>query len=254
MDTSNCQHTGTMKRRNVRRNKLLLRDWISEFHWSPTVKIKGEYGPCIKATQLLYDPNLPMLLCHGDIPSTCFASNHTTLDKLNRLAVTLITPVRRSTPVKTMEILYNLIPLHLFICYKAIASLSHNIHCKPTTWPGHSWSSSVSSPLTTVFQAEVTAIQMVAQALPHFLLPTDRFAKISTDSKATLLALHNTFVTSQLVKDTILTLNTLSQNLRCLTISWIKAHIGTGNECADELARSCNTFPISSSITLFLYL
>ena len=53
-------------------------------------------------------------------------------------------------------------------------------------------------PLTTVFQAEVTAIQMAAQALPHLLLPTDRFVKIFKDSRATLLALHDTIVTSQL--------------------------------------------------------
>ena len=67
-----------------------------------------------------------------------------------------------------------------------------------------------------VFQAEVTAIQMAAQALPHLLLPTDRFVKIFTDSQATLFALHNTIVTSQLVKNTILA---LSQNLCSLTIS-----------------------------------
>ena len=52
---------------------------------------------------------------------------------------------------------------------------------------------------------------MAAQALPHLLLPTDRFVKFFTDSQATLLALHNTIVTSQLVKNTILALNALSQ-------------------------------------------
>ena len=51
-------------------------------------------------------------------------------------------------------------------------------------------------PLTIIFQAEVTAIQMAALALPHLLLPTDRFAKKFTDSQATLLAVHNTIVTS----------------------------------------------------------
>ena len=60
-------------------------------------------------------------------------------------------------------------------------------------------------PLTTVFQAEVTAIQMAAQALPHLLLPTAWFVKIFTDSQAALIALHNTLVTSQLVKNHILT-------------------------------------------------
>ena len=58
------------------------------------------------------------------------------LDKLNRLAATMITPVCRSTRVKTMEILYDLIPLHLFIQKKAIASLSRNRHCMILDWSG----------------------------------------------------------------------------------------------------------------------
>ena len=68
---------------------------------------------------------------------TRFLSKHSALDKLNRLAATLITPVRRSTPIKTMELLYDLIPLHLFIKYEAIASLSRNTHCLSLTWLGH---------------------------------------------------------------------------------------------------------------------
>ena len=103
-------------------------------------------------------------------------------------------------------------------------------------------------PLTTVFQAEITAIQMAAQALLVLLGPEDKYVKIFTNSQEALLALHNTLVTSQLVKNTISCLNTLSQSLHCLTIAWIKAHVGhTGNECADELAKSCSTFPITSS-------
>ena len=68
---------------------------------------------------------------------TRFPSKHAALDKLNRLAATLITPVRRSTPIKTMEILYDLIPLHLFIKYEAIASLARNTHCISLNWLGH---------------------------------------------------------------------------------------------------------------------
>lgn len=97
-------------------------------------------------------------------------------------------------------------------------------------------------PLSTVFKAEVMAIQMAAQALPHLLLPTDCFVKLFTNSQASILALNNSYVHSQLVKDTIQLLNTLSQSLHCLTISWIKAHVGhTGNERADELAHSCSS-------------
>ena len=48
----------------------------------------------------------------------------------------MITPVRRSTPVKTMEVPYDLMPLHLFIQYEAIASLSQNRHCMKLNWLG----------------------------------------------------------------------------------------------------------------------
>ena len=48
----------------------------------------------------------------------------------------MITPVRKSTPVKTMEILYDLMPLHLFIQYEAIASIAKNRHCMKLDWPG----------------------------------------------------------------------------------------------------------------------
>ena len=48
----------------------------------------------------------------------------------------MITPVRRSTPVKTMEILYDLLPLHLFIQKEAIASVSRNRQCMVLDWAG----------------------------------------------------------------------------------------------------------------------
>ena len=66
---------------------------------------------------------------------TRFPSKHSALDKFNRLAATLITPVRCSTPIKTIELLYDLIPLHLK--YEAIASLSCNTHCLSLTGLGH---------------------------------------------------------------------------------------------------------------------
>ena len=58
------------------------------------------------------------------------------LNKLNRLVATMITPVRQSTTVKTMEIIYDLIPLHLFIQKEAIASLARNRHCMFLDWAG----------------------------------------------------------------------------------------------------------------------
>ena len=50
----------------------------------------------------------------------------------------MITPVRRSTPVKTMEVLYDLVPLHLFIQYEAVASLSRNRQNMKLDWQGQS--------------------------------------------------------------------------------------------------------------------
>ena len=68
---------------------------------------------------------------------------------------------------------------------------------------------------------------------PNLLMPPFREG-IVPDSPVNTLPLTN--------------LNTLSQSLRCLTIAWIKAYVGhTGNERADELAKSCSTLPITSS-------
>ena len=78
-------------------------------------------------------------LCYGAIVwghTTRLDTRKEALDKLNRLAATMITPVRRSTPVKTMEIIYDLIPLHLFIQKEAIASLARNRHCMILDWEG----------------------------------------------------------------------------------------------------------------------
>ena len=86
------------------------------------------------------------------------------------------------------------------------------------------------------------------KAFTTIILPSDRYAKIYTDSQASLLALNTTTVTSKLVKSAILSLSSLSLLLSKLTITWIKAHIGHhGNERTDQLARSCSSFPISTS-------
>ena len=67
-------------------------------------------------------------LCYGAIAwghSTRLKTRKDQLDKLNRLVATMITPV-----------LYDLMPLHLFIQYKAIASIARNWHCMKLDWPG----------------------------------------------------------------------------------------------------------------------
>ena len=80
-------------------------------------------------------------LCYGSIAWGHITRQDTkkeALNKLNRLAATMITPVRRSTPVKTMEVLYDLVPLHLFIQYEAVASLSRNRQNMKLDWQGQS--------------------------------------------------------------------------------------------------------------------
>ena len=58
------------------------------------------------------------------------------LDKLNRLAATMITPVRRSAPLNTIEVLYDLVPLYLFIHNARKVSLARNRHGMKLDWPG----------------------------------------------------------------------------------------------------------------------
>ena len=80
--------------------------------------VKKAWGPKPNYIRWIYTAIVRPKLTYAALlwgHSTQFANKHTALDKLNRLAATLITPVRRSTPIKTMEILYNLIPLHLYI-------------------------------------------------------------------------------------------------------------------------------------------
>ena len=65
-----------------------------------------------------------------------------------------------------------------------------------------------------------------------------QYIKIFSDSQAAILALNSNTVTSSLVKQTIITLNTLADSTERLELCWIKAHVGyDGNERADQLAR-----------------
>ena len=50
----------------------------------------------------------------------------------------MITPVRRSTPIKALEILYDLMPLNLYCQYESLASLQRNQEVIKLTWKGES--------------------------------------------------------------------------------------------------------------------
>ena len=91
---------------------------------------------------------------------------------------------------------------------------------------------------TTVFQAEIIAINEACKKCIDTKQNNMQYIKIFSDSQAAILALNSNTVTSSLVKQTINTLNLLAGSTERLEICWIKAHVGyKGNERADQLAR-----------------
>ena len=58
------------------------------------------------------------------------------LRKLNRLAAITITPVRQSTPTLGLEVIYDLLPLHLFISKTALASKDRLKEVLDLDWEG----------------------------------------------------------------------------------------------------------------------
>ena len=91
---------------------------------------------------------------------------------------------------------------------------------------------------TTVFQAEIIAINEACKKFIDTKHRNMQYIKIFSDSQAAILALNSNTVTSSLVKQTIITLNLLADSTERLEICWIKAHVGhEGNERADQLAR-----------------
>ena len=91
---------------------------------------------------------------------------------------------------------------------------------------------------TTVFQAEIIAINEACKKFIDTRQSNMQYIKIFSDSQAAVLALNSNTVTSSLVKQTIITMNTLADSTERLELCWIKAHVGyDGNERADQLAR-----------------
>ena len=92
---------------------------------------------------------------------------------------------------------------------------------------------------TTVFQAEVTAINEAADYLIN-LSNHRKFChvKILSDSQAALTALSNSKLKSQTVKNASIALNSLKLRCESVRLAWIKAHAGLqGNEEADQAAK-----------------
>ena len=92
----------------------------------------------------------------------------------------------------------------------------------------------------TVFQAEVTAIKEAAYLLKNMIDFTE--VKFFVDSQAALKALAADTLSSKLVHNTLVELNSIpAQDIKLV---WTKAHIGTeGNEKADQLAKKGTELP-----------
>lgn len=93
---------------------------------------------------------------------------------------------------------------------------------------------------TTVFQAEIHAIELCASRILERKLQSQRIAILS-DSQAALKALTSFEIDSNLVWNCLERLNLIGNTNR-LTLMWIPGHSGfDGNEKADELARKASS-------------
>ena len=54
------------------------------------------------------------------------------VSKLNKLAASMVTPVRTSTPLDGLQVIHNMMPIHLIATYEALASLRRNTSCYRT--------------------------------------------------------------------------------------------------------------------------
>ena len=76
---------------------------------------------------------------------------------------------------------------------------------------------------TTVFQAEIIAIDEAYKNFIETKQSNMQYIKIFSDSQAAVLALNNNIVTSSLVKQTIITRNSLADSTKRVEVCWIKA-------------------------------
>ena len=50
----------------------------------------------------------------------------------------MITPVRLSTPLEGLQVIHNMMPIHIIAMYESLASLKRNSHAINLDWLGHS--------------------------------------------------------------------------------------------------------------------
>ena len=65
-------------------------------------------------------------------------SKKAAVGKLNKLAASIITPVRTSTPLDGLQVIHNTMPIHLLAMYESLASLKRNSHAIELDWLGYS--------------------------------------------------------------------------------------------------------------------
>ena len=93
------------------------------------------------------------------------------------------------------------------------------------------------------------AINGACKTLSRNLTREMKYIKIFSDSQAAVLALANQKITSKIVAQTVLSLNTLANKVHRVELEWIKAHEGNpGNERADKLARAAVNEPLVTDL------
>ena len=65
-------------------------------------------------------------------------SKKAAVSKLNKLATSIVTPVRTSTPLEGLQVIHNMMPIHLLAMCESLASLKRNIHALELDWLGYS--------------------------------------------------------------------------------------------------------------------
>ena len=105
------------KIRKAKRTLSALKQAISK-KWGPkTAYMKWLYNSIVK-TRILYG-----VLVWGVAHKTMKDK----LNKLNFLAVSMISNTRRTTPRLALEVMYNLPPLHLVVIQEALSAMARNI-------------------------------------------------------------------------------------------------------------------------------